>query len=104
MGFFTPRKKGITPSELKNHTFSSGVPGKVLSALKKSGNSTTSAKTKSGAVLGVIEGAMASGYGNHKVAEKGEVLAGLETLEKHHVISEKERANISAAMQKELEN
>jgi hypothetical protein len=97
------KKKGITPSELKNRTFSSGASSKIKSALLK-GNTRFTTGKKYGAVMGTIESAMVSGYGKKKVAETGEVLAGLASLEKHGVISKKDHSAIEHAIKKELNN
>lgn len=95
------KKKGITPSELKNRTFSVGTASKIKSAILK-GNTRATTGKKFGAVMGTIESAMVSGYGKRRVAESGEVLAGLESLEKHGVISKKDHSAIEQAIEKEL--
>lgn len=103
MGWFSTNKKGLTPSEMTSRAFKTGVHSKIFSTLMRS-NSRDTAHKKDAVIEAMIEGAMASGYRNKKVAESAEVRAGLDSLERNHVISEKEKTAISKAIEKELNN
>ena len=104
MIFFNSRRKGITPAQMNNRGFSSGVSAKINGALLSAGNSRSSAQLKSGSIIAVINASMENNINNMRVAEAGGVKAGLETLVSYNVITQRDYDSVYEAINEELYN